>query len=154
MRQGVERKVWRNSTRGAMWLALASVASMAELLALLWFRMLPEPAARPLRAAILLVKDPIEQGFREPDFKANSPISGIIVLGGQQSRFHATARLALRFPGARIVASGASAEELAVLAAEGVPHSRVLVDAEATTTFVNGGVKAGHRGGVTLGQLM
>jgi uncharacterized SAM-binding protein YcdF (DUF218 family) len=118
-------------------IALALVAGLTSLLLLFWLEALPELAARPVREAIMLMKEPIERSFRSPDLLAADRVSGIVVLGGHYSRFRAAARLALRFPEARVIASGASPEELAILAAEGLPFTRVEIDTSATNTFEN-----------------
>jgi uncharacterized SAM-binding protein YcdF (DUF218 family) len=117
-------------------LALAVLAGLSLLL-LFWLQALPELAARPVREAIMLIKEPIERRFPSPDLVNVDRLSGIVVLGGNHSRFHAAARLALRFPDARVITSGASPQELAILAAEHLPLKRIDIDANATNTFEN-----------------
>src|SRR5262245_40461514 len=87
-------------------LALALVVGLLGLLLLFWLEALPEPVARPVREAIMLIKEPIERLFPSPDLVAVDRLSGIVVLGGNYSRFHAAARLALRFPDTRVITSG------------------------------------------------
>src|SRR5262245_49288583 len=119
------------------WLAVALVTGLPGLLLLFWLGALPELAARPVREAIMLIKEPIEMRFPSPDLVNVDRLSGIVVLGGNYSRFHAAARLALRFPDARVITSGASPEELAILLAEDLPLKRIVIDANATNTFEN-----------------
>jgi len=118
-------------------LAVAVVAGLPGLLLLFWLGALPELAASPVRKAIMLMKEPIERRFPSPDLVVVDRLSGIVVLGGNYSRFHAAARLALKFPEARVITSGASPEELAILTAEHLPLKRIDVDANATNTFEN-----------------
>jgi uncharacterized SAM-binding protein YcdF (DUF218 family) len=116
--------------------SVAVVAGLAALLLLLWLEALPEPAAKLLREGIMLFKDPVETSFQALDLRSVDRVSGIVVLGGQYSRFHAAARLASRFPEARMMVTGASSEELTLLRSE-MPHRRVEVDASARNTFEN-----------------
>jgi len=113
---------------------VAVAAGLLGLLLLLWIEALPEPAAKPLREAILVFKGPVESSFQVVD--PAERVAGIVVLGGQYSRFHAAASLAAKFPEARVMASGASSQELALLQSQ-LPDVRVEVDTGARNTFEN-----------------
>src|SRR5262245_10825175 len=88
--------------------SVAVVAGLTGVLLLLWLEALPESVAKPLREGIMFFKDPVETSFQALDLRSVDHVSGIVVLGGQHSRFQAAARLASRFPEARIMVTGAS----------------------------------------------
>jgi uncharacterized SAM-binding protein YcdF (DUF218 family) len=80
----------------------------------------------------MMLQGPIEQGLVW-DLDGGRPVEGIIVLGGQPSRFIATADLAMQYPHARLVASGTSEAEIEILLQRGVLISRILVTSAANT---------------------
>lgn len=133
---GARHRAQRVGTRLIGWLSVTVLSGLPGLLLLFWLEALPEPAAKPLREAIMFFKDPVEKSFQVLDLRSAERIAGIVVLGGQYSRFRAAAGLASRFLEARIVVTGASAQELALLQSD-LPHMRVEIDTSARNTFEN-----------------
>src|SRR5262245_10263590 len=80
--QGARHRAQCGRTRLIGWLTAAVLAGLPGLLLLLWLEALPEPAAKPLREAIMFFKDPVEKSFQVLDLRSAERIAGIVVPGG------------------------------------------------------------------------
>ena len=79
----------------------------------------------------------LEARFPKAAVASGDRITGIIMLGGRTERTSELVRLARRHPGARIVLSGPSEEEIAAVMRAGLAPQRVVIDRRPTNTYEN-----------------
>ena len=116
-----------STTRGHRLIAVASCVSTIAILVL---------AGVP-QTMLTSFETVLEEQFIPADLPPDSSVSGIIALGGGIERTREAVKISSRFPGARLVITGATDADYDLARGASVGLSRVIVEPNAKTTFEN-----------------
>jgi uncharacterized SAM-binding protein YcdF (DUF218 family) len=79
----------------------------------------------------------LERRFATPVATDMVNVEGIIALGGGHARIVEAVRLAVQHPNAKLVVTGASADDEAYAQTQGLPPGQLLLESRAKSTFEN-----------------
>ena len=113
----------RVMARGSIFVAIVGASSCAL-----------DSSSDRIAAALI---PPLSERFVRPTFSAQDSPTGIITLGGGTARTIEAMKLARRFPGAKLVITGAADLDYNLARAQGLGHDRLIFERKATNTFEN-----------------